>query len=372
MDASPFRVGSGPRRFEATAWPGRRAGMLVAVASLVVVMGLSALGALLPKELTRIVLPVVILGFVVLYGVLFARVFRGTKVWLDVDGGRVVVGAGRGGTFSLAGAQLGPLRLPGVGVVSGSALHLHDGERAFRIGGTDHRPGPGVRLDAPVVEEVDASLPAAEFEALLALVWPAGGVGRAAPVSLRCALLPNPSSARSVFRMMAPWLGTMVLVGLVSSGLGALGLYDTMTGQYVGAAVTVPMLIGGLVLTAVLGARRAPQLEIEIDAHQVRLREPGSGATLAAAPRGALTVGRAVWRMNSRAGSHTYPCLALGVPGHEGVTFAVYDLRYAWRDGGPRVSAPRYVVGAPDWNALVEALGLGPLVVVGDGGWGGG
>jgi hypothetical protein len=373
MEASPFRAGAGPRRFEATAWPGRRAGMLVAGASLVVVMGVSALGALLPKELTQIVLPVVLLGFIVLYGVLFARVFRGTKVRLDVDGGRVLVDEGRGGAFPLAGAQLGPMRLASIGVISGSALHLSDGTRPYRIGGTDHRPYAGARLDAPAVEEVDVSLPAPEFAALLALARPAvGGFGRDTPASLRCALLPNPSSARSAFRMMAPWLGTMVLVGLVSGGLGALGLYDTMTGQYVGAAVTIPMLIGGLVLTAVLGARRAPQLEIEIEAHQVRLRDPRSGATLAAAPWGAITVGRGVWRMNSRAGSHAFPCLALGVPGHAGVTFAVYDMRYAWRDGGPKVSAPRYVVGAPDWNALVERLGLAEVSVVGEGGWGAG
>jgi site-specific recombinase XerD len=54
------------------------------------------------------------------------------------------------------------------GVAAGTALHLHDGQHRFCLGGRDHRPSPTLRLDAPPTEKVDAYVTPAELDAILA------------------------------------------------------------------------------------------------------------------------------------------------------------------------------------------------------------
>jgi hypothetical protein len=44
----------------------------------------------------------------------------------------------------------------------------------------------------------------------------------------------------------------------------------------------------------------------------------------------------------------------------------VYDTRFHWRDAPPKVPAPTWIVGGPDWNALVGALGLEETMRVDD------
>src|SRR5580704_5260491 len=246
-------------RFETTKGTGRRAGIVVLLGVVVVMAGGWGLSAALPRRTLDVVWPVFVLVFVLGYFAVLAFALRGKKIVLDVERDRVIVDEGRGGVFSLAGAALGPWRAAGLGVTVGTVLHLAEGRRKLRIGGRDHRPGAALRVDAPVVENVDVLLPAGELDVLLAFVPHLTGGGASSPhaahAPLRFALLPNPASARGVVSMMAPWFATLAIVSVVGVGLGSLGLYDSPVGQGIGAAITMAIIAAGIAVTVVRSVR---------------------------------------------------------------------------------------------------------------------
>jgi hypothetical protein len=85
------------------------------------------------------------------------------------DGLEVNRGRGRGEVFPVIGATLGPWAAAGKQM--GTALHLRNGRRRFVLGGQDHRVPMGVRLDAKPVRNVDGWMLAADFDALLRIVY---------------------------------------------------------------------------------------------------------------------------------------------------------------------------------------------------------
>jgi FtsH-binding integral membrane protein len=368
MTPPSAQPGLGARhRFETTAGPGRRVWIPVALGIVVVMGGGWGISAALPRRTMDVVMPVFMLVFVVAYFAVLAFAFRGKKIVLDVERDRLLVDEGRGGVFPLAGAALGPWRAAGLGVTAGTVLHLAADRRKLRIGGRDHRPGAALRVDAPVVENVDVLLPARDFDVLLAFVPHLAAVGGASSphhAPLRFALLPNPASARTVVSMMLPWFATLALVSVVGVGLASLGLYATPLGQEIGTAITVALIVAGLAVTVLHSVKKRPALEIETDLHELRLRDPRSGAIVAAAPLSVVSRTRGTHRTSGRA-TMEHPVLELGLPGRT-VTLGVYDPRFGWNDAAPRLSAPRYIVGPPDWSLLVEVLGLHPFVVVRD------
>jgi hypothetical protein len=106
---------------------------------------------------------------------LFARSFRMRsflfpKVSIRVIGdGLEVTRGGRAQVFPLSGAKLGPWAASGT--LMGTALHLRSGRHRFVVGGQNHRVPAGVRLDAKSVWNVDAWMPAQDFDALLRIVY---------------------------------------------------------------------------------------------------------------------------------------------------------------------------------------------------------
>lgn len=359
------------RRFEGEGQLGRP-GVLAVVASLAVVAGFATVSAALPRAMYSVVVPVLVVAGLGGYGVVLSRMLRSRKVILDIDRDQLVVDEGRGGAFPLASAVLGPWRQPGLGVIAGTVLHLV-GSRRLRIGGRDHQASRALLLDAPPEEDVDLYLPAADFEALLACL-PSAALGvragvveasaTAAPALLRCPLLANPSSARSVLGMMAPWFGTMALTMLLSAVFGALGVFDKPGGQIVVLPITLVILVGGIVVTMVRAQRRAPALQIEVDGRELRLLDPKTGRILSAALLGGVIVTRGMHRMLTRSGSFEYPLLVIRIPGRAELTVGVYDGRFAWGGGARYLSAPRYIVGPPDWHTLVDRLGARSFLVV--------
>ncbi|AUX27416.1 uncharacterized protein SOCEGT47_080050 [Sorangium cellulosum] len=363
----PAPRGDTPRRFEAVSSPSKGFGVSAILVSLALFAGLAGLAAVLPPRAMKAVVPVGFIVVIAIYGFLVAPTLRGKKAVLDVDRDRLLVDEGRGGVFALPGASLGLWRMPGTGVTLGTVLHLAGGKRPLRIGGRDHRPGAAHRLAAPPVESVDVALPAGAFEALLASVPSLATVpGHAAHGPLRVSLMPNPSSLRGGLSAMAPWLLTMALVGVVSVALGALGVLDSAAGRWVAMPLTLLIIVAGLVTTVVRSSRPRPALELELDPRELRLHDPKTGRLLAAAPLGAVSGTRGFSLFRMRSGTFTFAALVLRVPGHGDVTLGVHDTRFAWADAVPRLPAPRYVVGPPDWNAVVECFGLQRLLVVHD------
>jgi hypothetical protein len=116
-----------------------------------------------------------VLGGYGLLFLLFARSFRMRsfiypKVSIRVIGdGLEVTRGGRGEVFPLSSAQLGPWATSGT--LMGTALHLRSGRHQFVLGGQNHRVPAGVRLDAKSLWNVDAWMPAQDFDALLRIVY---------------------------------------------------------------------------------------------------------------------------------------------------------------------------------------------------------
>ncbi|AKT41263.1 hypothetical protein [Chondromyces crocatus] len=355
---------AGPRRFEAAGKPGRAFWIGAMGLGAALLVGLGVLSMVLPKQVMNAVMPVFMIVFLGGYLVFFVFGLRGKKVLLDVHGDRVVLDEGRGGEFPFSGAALSLWHMASVGVDMGTVLHLSGGGRRLLIGGRDHRPGAGLTMSAPPVDSVDVFLPADAFDALLACVSSATVAPRAASGPWRCALLPSTISPRNLLATMAPWLGSVVLTGVVSMALAALGGLDSGLGRMIALPLLGVILVAGLVLTVTRSMRKGPALEIEVDPRELRLRDPGTGRVLAAAPPSAIATARGVYRVYSRGAVFDYATLALRIPGHEDVILYVQDTRFGWGDAVQRGSAPAYVVGPPDWITLVEMFGARPFLVV--------
>jgi hypothetical protein len=333
---------------------------------------IAAVNALLPAEIARGAVGGVILVSVIGYGAFLVFALVPKSVPIDVTptpgmpGWALVVDGGRGGTFPLAGAVLGPWTVPTYGTAQGTALHLSDGRRRWRLGGRDHRPAAGARLDAPGVQSVDAYMPAAEFEALLALL-PAPQAAPDPHATVRCLLVPNRASARGSLSVMLPWLLTMAAVGLLSAVFAALDVFDTPAGQTTAGVLCAVLVVAGLVVTAVRGSRTPqPSVALDLGPHDARVVDLATGRTLAAAPLGHVTAtpARHVYGGRMR---YAMPVLVVTVPGAPPLTIGIPDLRYSWA-GEPRDhGAASYVVGGADWLALVERLGARPFLNVGPG-----
>jgi hypothetical protein len=280
-----------------------------------------------------------------------------------VGGGRIVLDGGRVGTFPIASAQLGVWRVPRIGMTGGSVLHLSDGARVFRLCGLDHRAPPSALRVAPT-ETTDATMPAGAFEALLELVL--GPRPAFATSSRRVALFPNPGSAKSALKTMAPWLITMAATSVVGSAVGTLAFtIEAPWAEYLPVPLIVLMIIGGLIVTIRMSMRtKEPELTLEIDRSFLRLRDPKTDAVTFETDLRSITVARSRHRTGSRV-TLEYPVLSLLLEGRPLVAIGVYDGRYSWTDKTPWMFfAPRYVVGTPDWNELSETFGLSRIVSV--------
>lgn len=278
-----------------------------------------------------------------------------------------MVDEGRGGTFPLGDGLFGELCMPVYGLTMGLVLHLRSGERSLRLAAVDHRPPPTIRLDAPAVDKVDVYLSGPDFDALARMVrgaWSLSAVRPEWPV--RLALIDNRASVAGLFRMMAPWLATMVLEGVVAGTMGALGLLDDPVGQGFAFALSVGIVVAGLGLTIYRSARRpAPVVYLEAYPNELRVVDAATGDVLSRGARGAFGVSYGVHTSSGRGGEFRTPVISLAFAGAKPLTVNVPDQRFTWSDGAPRVFwAARYSMGSVDWLTLVELLGLRPHLAV--------
>jgi hypothetical protein len=354
-----------PRTFVAQTTLGRRAMLVVGGAQLGLVVVLGAIANLLPIALVRVVVPVALLAGAVAYLAWFTRGARGRALPLLVDGGRVLVDDGRGGAFPIASAAIGPWRAPHLGVVTGTVLHLEDGARTIAIGGADFRPPPGTAEPRPAVSEVDAHLPSHEFAALLHALGGAGVVApdagyRAGPPEARhLALAPNPAAIGTAFGKMVPWFATMGVVSVLGVVLGSSPLTSTPVGSAIVGVILFAVVAVGLGLTIARSMATPITAELRLRDGALELVELPGGRVVGAGVLGTFAVTPGFCRFTVKGMTFEYPVVTmlLGVAGP--VCVGVYDPRFLWPRAVPRVSAPRHVLGPPDWLVLTTALGLG-------------
>ena len=351
--------------FVAMAGFGRRGWLVVLGGQLALVAVVGAAVALLPDAVRSDLGPVFMLIGVALYFVWLAVALRGRPIPLDVEPGRLVVGLRGGEAYPLYGAALGLWRVAQVGVVCGTVLHLSSGSRSLRLGGRDHRPAPGTPLSAPVAEDVDAYLPAVDFEALLGALAQAGfAPAHADPraftsATAELALLPNRTAGRGLLSLMAPWLGTLAVLTALGPLLGLAGLGETPVGRAVMGGIAIAVIVAGLGLTIARSLRHAPALTLRLEGNTLTLVEPADRRVLSTAALHATRAQTLRHRIRTRGGALQIPTLSVQLPGRPMLTIGLYDGRFDWLGDAPLTGAPRYLVGAPDWLVLTQALGVG-------------
>jgi hypothetical protein len=302
-----------PRRIVATASRWRRREQVVAVVCgvwfVVVAVTINVLPLVLDPAAAKTAGGGVFIGACAVLVVFLLYAYATKPLVVDVGPDGVTLDEGRRGVFPAHGVRAGEWRLSRYEVVAGTALHLSAGKSGFVLGGRDHRPLPGLRLDAPLVYGVDGYASAAELDVLLAALPMLASPARAGtPAGLRCVLVPN------------------------------LGLF---------------------------GQRLAVQpLVLELEPQGVRILDAMTGAVLAACPRGSVRATPVKHTYRGR-GGYTMPMLVLQLPQGQPITLGIPDFRFSWAGDAAEVGAGPYIVGGADWLPLVEWVGLAPRLVVG-------
>lgn len=271
---------------------------------------LAVVGEALDHDTAKTVSIAVFLGSLAVVLGFFVYAYQTHALLIDVGPDGVTLDEGRQGVFPTSGVFAGTWRLARYEVTAGTALHLVAGAQRFRLGGRDHRASPGLRLDAPPTESVDAQVTAEELDVLLAGLPGLAGPAVGPPTSVRCMLAPN--------------------LGLFGEKLGV------------------------------------PPLVVELERDGLRVFDARSGAPVTAAHY-AHVQATAAQHTYSGKSSFTMPILVIAVPGAAPFHVGIPDLRFSWSGDVKRVAAAPYVVGGADWLALVERLGLRPALKIGPG-----
>jgi hypothetical protein len=179
------RAGSTPglaqRRLPARARPSDKQvrafhfGFGAALFALIAVIATLAWFHLLPwPPILFVLLPIVFLPLLYFISAYIARRQWARQIVVCVTSDGLTVNQWPGEIFSFSGAALGAWdekASGGMGTTTvGTALHLQCGSHRFVLGGEGHRATPGTRLDSPPTRNIDATMSAADFEQLLAIV----------------------------------------------------------------------------------------------------------------------------------------------------------------------------------------------------------
>ncbi|MBE1550683.1 hypothetical protein GGC64_004723 [Mycobacterium sp. OAS707] len=289
---------------------------------------------------------------------LFAGVYgwhwwsRRRKIIISLTSDGLTVSTRPGDVYSLSGAKLGTWGQTG-GVTMGAALHLHCGAKRFVLGGRDRRISNGTRLDAPDAGygfpvDIDAWLPATEFEEILSIVGRSSGLDTRPPQPgepTRCLLFPNP----------------LLVQEIGSFAVGKRRQFMQSVGK--------------------------PRLAIEIGPDSIRVMDPYTHAVFASVLPAQVTAAPVTYRpvqnpLVTLAGvpvptignvisdamfNHwsTWPGMTVSIPGIAPLTISCrdsvsgLDKRFSWPDDVPAEHGRAdYEVSGADWLTFVQTFGL--------------
>jgi hypothetical protein len=275
---------------------------------------------------------------------------RRKTIVLSVTSDGLTVSTRPGDVYSFSDAKLGIWGVTG-GATMGTALHLHNGQRRFILGGRDRRVAAGTRLEAPdagygLPMDVDAMVSASDFEEILAVVGRRTGLDIRPPAPgepTRCLLFPNALLIQEM------------------------GMFDARKKR------------------EFLESAGQPRLAIDVGANAIRVLDPNSNALIAAVSTTQVTATPVTYSPTS---SHWFPTVGnilsdaamnywsttpgirVSVPGMPPLTIGCrdtamgLDLRFSWPDNVPTEKARAdYEVSGTDWLTLVETFGLAPYLL---------
>ncbi len=250
--------------------------------------------------------------------------------------------------------EVGAWVLAGVDAASGVVATMRGRGGALRIGGEKHA-GDGYRLGAPS-RSVDCQLPAQAFDELALLL----GVARGEPGPLVVSLVRSSQSFAGVVRQMAPWLATIMLLGILGLVVGntAWGeqLMASPDGQLGMAIVSGGLALLGIGWMIVRGRRiRSPELELCEEPEVLVIRDRRGAAQRV--PWREIAIEKQTHSVSSRVGTFSMPVLILTVPDRKPLRLGAWDTQLAW-PGAPATTwrAPSWVVGSAQWPAFLDAL----------------
>lgn len=271
------------------------------------------------------------------------------KIVISVATDGLTVSTRPGDVYSFSTAKLGTWGQTG-GMTMGTALHLQCGPRRFVLGGRDRRVAAGTRLDAPDVGygfeiDIDAQLPAAEFEEVLAMV---GG--------------PRSDIARSAqdVRPQAPGAPTRCLLFTNPLLVQEFGPFEYRKRN------------------EFMQSLSRPRLAVDVGPDAIWVIDPNTNAVIASAWYAQVRATPVVFRPRQLSAilggvmsyaMSTYWSTAVGmhvtIPGMQPLTFSCRDTvsgldkRFSWRANVPTESGRAdYEVMGTDWLTLVEKFGL--------------
>jgi hypothetical protein len=323
-------------------------------------VSLSVIGALLGTGEGIALLTGIGAGGLVAAAAFMMKRGAGRKCEVVVSGATLTLGAR---TIARSGvrATVCSWKQPHLWTVLGTALVLEGRDGKISLGGTGHLPP---RSGLPVVTRVDAALTATDFVAL----------GRELDLLRELTLPGTPSEerqidvapartgARGALPVMLPWIATMGLVALLGAAAPALGVEENPAALAVLAALTLAIVVGGLVVTSRTSAR-PPKSR-----HRLRIGRAGLSVAHAGDSEGEAAwrhvppevVERVAYRYSTRWGTYEFPALSLpadGLPGRR-LVVGVWDPAQAW--GGPVARTRRLdgLVGPDEWALVLGAIGL--------------
>jgi hypothetical protein len=243
------------------------------------------------------------------------------------------------------------------GVSRGSVAHVStDKGRVVRVGGAGHRTPVAAHTARPS-RSVEITLTGEDF----ARLFTASGdtVTKATGAGVQVELFNRVNRGRSgCLRLLLPLLVLYVAAGVTGGGLFLLNRYGhpSPEAQVVAGFVGSALILIGLVATIVITQRRRPTPVLRLDFHD--------GILTVRSRRGRVTAqGRPRWRRmrypyRDLSGQDvSCPVIELAVPPHAPFTVGLLEPGHRWRRSVPTTGMPRYLVGEPDWPALLAALG---------------
>jgi hypothetical protein len=274
---------------------------------------------------------------------LWTRWSRRKEIVISVTGDGLTVSTRRGEKYSFHDAKLGMWGETG-SMTMGLALHLRSGERRFILGGRDRRVAADVRLDAPDVGyglrvDVDAWLPEAEFEEVLAMASRRSGLDICKPSPdepARCLLFTNPLLVQTIkgVRKQQQFMRSAYRPRLaIDVGAEAVRILDAQNNTVV--ASVSPSRVSA-----------SPVTYRPLSRHWV----PSAGCVISDAATN-------YWSMT--------PAVRLTIPGMPPLNIGCrdtdmgLDYRFLWSGDVPAEdSRAEYIASGADWQLLVEKFGL--------------
>lgn len=249
--------------------------------------------------------------------------------------------------------QLGTWVAPGLDTAIGVVIHVRGEGGMLRIGIEGH-DGLGYDLRGPPVRSVDCRVATSELRGLAEALGIQRGESRA-PRALAVPLVRNARSFGNVMLALVPWFVT--LAAAITIGISGRDLLATRDGQLATTGVLVAITLGSIAVMVIRSRRiRRPSLELRIEPDALVLVRRDGREVLRAAWTEVSAQG---WRYepSSRTGSHAIPLLVLRVGQGAVLRLGAWDTRLAWPDDPERTwRGPSWLVGAPHWPHLVEAL----------------